>query len=357
MLTLLGMTVGLNAQTVLESKTFDNFYIGINGGAEVKTTEVAVFENIRPTVGVRIGRNFTPVFGIAVDGQFYFDNADNKPWEDIKTAFSGVNVSLLPTVNLSNWFFGYKGQPRFFEVSAIVGVGYAFLFGNPTYAHGFPTANDNFLTSKLGLDLAFNFGKQKQWQVYLEPAITYALNPHYDNIKFNINNSVLNLSAGLVYKFKNSNGTHNFKIAKLYDQNEIDGMNEKINDLREVNAANQRTIDAQNELINELRNQPKPTNAKAVRMICNSIVTFAQNSSQLTNDAKDTLDGIPSGTTVNVVAYASPEGTDIYNQALSERRAAVVSDYLTKRGVNVKTSVGKGVNGEASNRLAVITVE
>ena len=32
------MAVSVNAQTVTESKTFDNFYIGINGGAQVKTT-------------------------------------------------------------------------------------------------------------------------------------------------------------------------------------------------------------------------------------------------------------------------------------------------------------------------------
>ena len=32
------VAVSASAQTVTESKTFDNFYVGINGGVGVKTT-------------------------------------------------------------------------------------------------------------------------------------------------------------------------------------------------------------------------------------------------------------------------------------------------------------------------------
>ena len=47
-----------------------------------------------------------------------------------------------------------------------------------------------------------------------------------------INKSGVQLNAGIVYKFGNSNGTHNFTIAKLRDQAEIDGLNSQINSLR-----------------------------------------------------------------------------------------------------------------------------
>ena len=40
------MAVSVNAQTVTESKTFDNFYIGINGGAQVKTTGESWMNNL-----------------------------------------------------------------------------------------------------------------------------------------------------------------------------------------------------------------------------------------------------------------------------------------------------------------------
>ena len=39
---------------------------------------------------------------------------------------------------------------------------------------------------------------------------------------YNINNSFVQLNAGLVYKFANSNGTHNFTIATSRDQAEIE---------------------------------------------------------------------------------------------------------------------------------------
>ena len=75
----------------------------------------------------------------------------------------------------------------------------------------------------------------------------------------------------------------------------------------------------------------------------------------LTSDAKATLDNV-SGT-VKVNAYASPEGTEQYNKDLSQRRANVVADYLRGKNVTVTEIVGRGVVGEASNRVAVVTVQ
>ena len=76
----------------------------------------------------------------------------------------------------------------------------------------------------------------------------------------------------------------------------------------------------------------------------------------LTDDAKTVLDGV-TAKNVKVVATASPEGTAEYNKRLSEKRAAVVCDYLTKKGVNVVSAEGLGVKGDASGRVAIVTVE
>src|SRR3712207_4061821 len=111
------------AQTVTESKTFDNFYIGVNGGVASKTTGVnGWLGHLNPNAGLRIGRYFTPVFGLAVESNAYFSN---KPYASNKTAVRFLNTSLLGTVNLSNWFGGYKGEPRAFEVSVVYGLGWA----------------------------------------------------------------------------------------------------------------------------------------------------------------------------------------------------------------------------------------
>ena len=102
------MAATVSAQTVTESKTFDNFYVGINGGLTTNTTGVRWMHNLNPNAGLRIGRYFTPVFGVALDGNAYFSN---KPGESRGTFVRLINASALATVNFSNWFGGYKGEP------------------------------------------------------------------------------------------------------------------------------------------------------------------------------------------------------------------------------------------------------
>ena len=115
MLAAASMAASVSAQTVAESKTFDNIYVGINGGVATKTTGHKWLSDLDPNAGLRIGRYFTPVFGLAIEGNAYFSN---KPWGSTGTVVRATNASLLGTVNLSNWFGGYKGEPRTFEVSA-----------------------------------------------------------------------------------------------------------------------------------------------------------------------------------------------------------------------------------------------
>lgn len=228
MLSAIALTATVSAQTVEESKTFDNVYIGINGGFATKSTAHGWFNNLNPNLGVRIGRYFTPVFGLAVESNVYLSN---KPYPSIKTFVRSMNTSLLGTVNFTNWFGGYKGEPRVFEVYGLYGLGWGHVFGHPSeYTH------DNMLTSKAGIDFAFNLGKAKAWQIYIEPAMIWTLagnNAVRDNeVQYDLNESGFQLNVGFIYKFKNSNGTHNFKIAELRDQSEIDALNAKINDLR-----------------------------------------------------------------------------------------------------------------------------
>ena len=141
-----------------------------------------------------------------------------------------------------------------------------------------------------------------------------------------------------VYHFKNSNGTHYFKT---YD---IGAMN---NEIERLNV--------------ELAKKPKEVikhteTVKTVKEYVQSeyVVQFAQNSSQLSNEAKDVLDNVNGR--VTVVAYASPEGTDEYNKALSERRAAAVADYLINKGIKVISYIGHGCVSETSNRIAIVKI-
>ena len=378
MLAAASMAASVSAQTVAESKTFDNIYVGINGGVATKTTGHKWLSDLDPNAGIRIGRYFTPVFGLAIEGNAYFSN---KPWGSTGTVVRATNASLLGTVNLSNWFGGYKGEPRTFEVSALYGLGWMHVFSNNKFLKAATSENRNRMTSKAALDFAFNFGSAKQFQFYVEPSINFAflgqsknkelvatgnpLNPvtvadhqgygykaasQAGQPAYNINNSFVQLNAGLVYKFKNSNGTHNFTIVTPRDQAEIDALNAQINELR-----NRKPEVITKEVVKQVVKEVPSVKEFTVSDLV--FVTFAQGKSALTKDAKAALNNVKQGVHVQVVGTASPEGSKELNDRLSQARADVVANYLKGRGVIVDEATGKGVQGVTSNRLAVVYVK
>ena len=335
------MAVSVNAQTVTESKTFDNFYIGINGGAQVKTTGESWMNNLNSNAGLRIGRWFTPVFGLAAEGNVYFNDHCKHYMPQSKTVARYMNVGLIGTVNLSNWFAGYKGEPRLFEVVPVFGFGWGHTFGT---AAGDNEKELNALTSKAGIDFTFNLGKAKAWQVYVEPSMNWSLNGYgYDGVAYDINQSAFQLNAGIVYKFKNSNGSHNFTIAQLRDQNEIDGLNSQINSLRgdlndkdaQLSAKDKQIKDLQNAL-DECNKKPKyvkPATATNLQ----PTVLFRQGKAVVDKSQMPNIELIAQymknheDAKVEIKGYASPEGNKEFNQALSEKRAVAVKNVLVKK--------------------------
>ena len=85
------------------------------------------------------------------------------------------------------------------------------------------------------------------------------------------------------------------------------------------------------------------------------VVTFSVNSAEIVSTAE--LDGIKSGSNVEIVAYSSPEGKSSANQKLSQKRADAVAKYLQDKGVNVTRIVAKGADSNHANRIAIVTVK
>lgn len=363
------MTVSASAQVTVEGSKFtDNWSIGIQGGVATKTNNNRWLHNLNANAGLRIGKEITPVFGLVAEGNVYFGDRAMDLGTINYTFAKSLNVNLLGKVNLSNLFGGYKGEPRLFEVSALFGYGWLHGFGG--YEHfggGFVTYTEllqyavnqawgnvravdnvempalNKLTSKAAIDFTFNLGAKKEWQIFIQPSINFF---DLNDFKYNINKSFVQLNAGVVYKFKNSNGTHNFKIAQLRDQAEIDALNAQINELR-----NRKPEVITKEVIKEVQV------GKEVRVEDLVFVTFAQGKYNLTNEAKAALDKVKEGAHVQVVGTCSPEGSKELNDRLSQNRANAVADYLKGRGVIVDEAIGKGVQGTTSNRLAIVYVK
>lgn len=342
----------ISAQTVLESKTFDNVYIGINGGLATKATGHAWLKDMNPNAGLRIGRNFTPVFGLAAESNVYFKNTNG---HTTGTVVNGMNTSLLGTTNLTNLFGGYKGEPRMFELTALYGLGWGHVFGHPTKDY-----KADMLTSKAALDFGFNLGQKKAWQLYIEPAMIWALNGNgYQGVKYDVNRASFQLNVGLVYKFKNSNGSHNFVVAELRDQAEIDALNDQINDLRGELAGKDDEMAAKDRQIAELKQQLADCQNQTTTA-CESlqpVVIFRQGKSTIDRAQYASIELIAKymkdnqDAKVEIKGYASPEGSAKFNQKLSQARAEAVKKALVKRyNISADRIEAKGMG--ATNKLS-----
>ncbi|WP_047526446.1 OmpA family protein [Pseudomonas sp. 11/12A] len=94
----------------------------------------------------------------------------------------------------------------------------------------------------------------------------------------------------------------------------------------------------------------EPAQSEVITLSDAGDVLFAFNQSELTPTAKSQLDSIMGKledadvVSIKVVGFTDSVGSDAYNQALSQRRASSVAEYLLSQGVapNKLTSEGKG---------------
>lgn len=334
--------VGVNAQTAIQTpKLLDNIYVGANVGATTPLDFNHTFP-LNTTFGLKVGKNFTPIWGANVEGTTWFGD-NHFQSETGSPFFKATYVGVNGTINLTNLFLGYNPH-KTFDLSTEAGLGWIHQFNHCTdkvnaknEVIGTSHQSTNDLGAKTGLVFAWNLGSAKAWQIYANPTIYWNLTGYDDGVKFANNYAQLALNVGVAYKFKTSNGTHNFKIW------DVGAMNDEINSLR-----------------SELAKKPKEVvTEKVVNRVVNGgtkwVVFFSKGSADLTEDAKTVLDEISNGTTVEVVGHTSEEGSIAFNKRLSENRANAVANYLTNRGVKVGTTSGEGKTGKPQNRVVIVT--
>ena len=330
---MLMFSITMSAQTAIENpKLLDNTYVGGFVGAGTPLDLNAMFP-LNGFAGVKVGKDITPLFGVEVEGAAFVNDNHFGRWTN--TFVKGTNVSLNGTLNISNLVWGYKGTPRKVEVKTNTGLG---------WMHLWKSGGVNELTAKTGVDVALNLGKSRRHTVFVTPAVYWNMTAN-DKVQFNKNRAQLTLAVGYAYHFKTSNGTHAFKTYDI--------------------SAYERTIADLNAQLAK-----KPTEVvveKVVEKVVNNTdvvanpfyVPFAFDSAVLTNNAKATLDNVVNtfantNAEVNVLGYATSEGTKEYNLALSQRRAEAVAEYLRASNVKVNEVTGLGVSGDDSQRCAVV---
>ena len=333
------MLSSANAQIAYQKADFlDNVYVGLNGGVSSPLD----FNSVTPfnaQAGVKVGKNWSPVFGTNIEGTAVF--GDNH-FADSHTFVKATYVGLNGTLNLTNLFLNYNPD-KVFETSLEAGIGWIHNYHTST-----PTNIDghaNYLGAKTGVILAWNIGNNKAWQLYAEPSVYWNLSKT-DKIQFNKHNAQLAVSVGVVYKFKTSNKTHNFKVYNIYDY--TSALEEARDRIDAFEAQNAELSKRPTETYNVVKETNKETVVYSQDIFT---VSFLQNSAELTQDAKNILDKVGASLPVKVIGSTSPEGTTRRNSELSVQRANAVAEYLKSRGVEVVSA-----EGNEHGRIAVVTV-
>lgn len=347
-ITMIASAVAANAQQPLQLGTFwDNWYLGVGGGAATSMRFKEVFP-LNGTATVFVGKQFTPVVGLELEGTAWFGSNSYDIYGKTGTRFNlseggystivrGHYVGVNGTVNLSNLFGGYKGSPRCFEVGLVGGIGWIHSYSpNQEFKYG------NHVGAKTGVDLLFNLGASKAHTIRLQPAIDWYVQGYGDKFPLRRQNAQLHITAAYVYHFGNTNGQHYITACdKQYSQNELDS---RLNALR---AQANSDLAAKDQTIAGLKAELEAEKAKEKTVIVNE--TKVTNTTQLApvvifRVGKSVVDASQQPSVamiatymknhptskVTINGYASPEGNPELNQKLSEARAKAVYDMLVK---------------------------
>lgn len=337
MMMLLMFTVAFsaNAQTVVEKydsqKFFDNTYVVVNGGVATPTVGYSFWKDMNANAGIRLGKDITPVFGVAVGSNAYFSEFGKQSGEsDLVVKY--LNTTVLAKVDVLNCF---KVKDRKFSLSVLAGPGWGRSFVTKT----------NDVTANFMVNADYKVGKRVS--IYVEPSLVYGLHKGDRNLEFNINRSFVQLNAGVVYHF----GKVGFPKTKYVTFTDYEALTSTINSLR-ADLAKKPT-----EVVKEVTT----TVTKVIYVTPG--VGFDKGSAVLDYKSVANIDAIAKlGKKVTVTGYASKDNY-LKNTELSKTRAEVVADALVAAGlsrdlitVDYKGDSVQPYSVNEVNRIATITV-
>lgn len=359
--------LAINAQTVVVKGGgfWDNWSMGVQGGATMKMSGEGFFKSARPAFGLTLGKQWTPILGMDIQGMGYVNTTNSS------TMIDASDVSLIGRMNLMNLFAGYNGMPRPFEVETVTGLGWLHH-----YMTGSGDTDD--LSARVGLNFNFNLGEDAAWTLGIKPAVLFNLTGEYPNKKlaFNRNKANMEILLGLTYHFADEDGNRHFALVNAIDPLALAAMNEEINDLREVIVAKDvELVGLADELmvvqdqLNEARNKEMEATGQTIKIL-ESVVAFPFNQSDVQTSQMPSLEHVANylkdnpNAKITVNGYASPEGTEEYNLQLSQRRADAVKNILVdKYGIAADriNAIGHGVGDVFSvpawNRVGICTID
>ncbi len=365
-----------SAQTAVSgSKFLDNWSIGIDGGI---ATNLHDWQSPHGGImGLQLTKGVTPVLSLEMSAQLGFNDGEN--WNQFcDNTVDNYMFLGSAKINLMNWIGGYQGKPRVFEIQARAGAGYMRQDCDET------VGEKNYFVTKFGLDFDFNVGQKKAWTVSVRPAVLLKGTKNGVNCNHNgpcdnySHNGTAQITAGVTYHFKNSNGEHYFTPIVARSQAEIDALMAQINDARElaerereeairiINGKDQEIADLKQKLADCEGRVPEVSTEKSMECY----VYFKQGKSTIEASQQPNVERIATflknhnEAKVVINGYASPEGSVEVNERLAQQRADAVKTSLVNKyhiAADRIEANGKGVGDAFSepdwNRVSICTIE
>lgn len=347
-----------NAQTVESSRLFENTYVTVFGGGtttgqfnQVPTPffwdgAKGVMQGVRPYMGLELGKYVTPVVGFSVEGLGFVNTTTSN------TFFDESAVLANGKLNFSNWFGGYKGQPRKVEVVGVLGMGWGrdytgngqtvsskpaedleTVVGTNVYdgAPTIPTDRD-YVVYNAGAELNINLGKARAWQINVRPGVMWFnkyTKTQYQSLPRFMSDARANIQIGVTYKFgsKRKGGSHNFVLCP-YEVTRADY--DKV--LAELEAEKNKPVQTK-EVVRETVRTERVIEKETRVLVGSTIITFPIGSAALSSVEKAKVaafaKSLDNDTLVQIVGSADTKtGTETRNFALAQNRANVVKNVL-----------------------------
>lgn len=365
---LLGSAATIMAQeALLRPRFFDNFAIGIQGGATTPLKHgSSFFKDMRGVAGLDIRKQITPAFAIGAEGNFAVNTSSWGPNKST-TVFDSSYVGAYGALNLFQLFQAYNTK-NVFDIEAVAGAGWGHL-----YQTGIP--DHNFFATKAGLN--FNFNVSDRVTLSLRPSVTFDMSDagvKASSAAYNAQTAAFNFMAGVTVKLGDG-----FKyVVPNYNLDEVAALNEKVTNLRADLAASVLAADQANKENMQLAAQVRHLQQQGpvvveqtkdflstVRYVNFLIGKYTIPSDQLPNVAAVAayLKNHPSAT-VSIKGYASQDGPIEVNERLANQRAESVKDMLVKKyGIDASRIDAKGegighmFDEESWNRVAICTLD
>ena len=227
-----------NNERVLNPNKFrDNWFITINAGTFINWCDnmgAADFgKQFQPAAGLSVGKWLSPWGGIRLMGMYGRGvGQTNKFVLDRTYNWNIVNGYVDALFNLHNLIGGYK-ENRVFQMMAILGIGveHNFGFDDKSWYSSYPIETEKNTLIGFRTGLLGSLRLNKCLALNLEASIN-CLDDSYDGqVWDNKWDGHVNVLLGLVYRFKNHDGTHQFTYARR-NPDKFDAMNAEVNELR-----------------------------------------------------------------------------------------------------------------------------